>query len=207
VSRVADVGDREARVGAAFVIENVCELDSPPPGAGLNTVTLHVPAAVTGCAICNDVGDTYVVATGEPLTRATVPVFKKPVPVSVIVTGDPEISRVCVLGERSVRVGTANRTSNDAKFETTGPGLITWTEYEPGVPFTSEAGTVEVINRSDTQTEDSTTPLISTVADGSKFAPLIAMPVAPLPCTTFGGTTEAMKGPVNPPARETKPRT
>src|SRR2546430_3172566 len=51
----AVLGDREVSVGLGFgaVIVNVCGLDVPPPGVGVNTVTEALPAvAMSAVVIC-----------------------------------------------------------------------------------------------------------------------------------------------------------
>src|SRR2546427_175709 len=50
---VALGGEIELSVGLGFgaVIVNVCAVDAPPPGVGLNTVTGTVPAAATSAAV------------------------------------------------------------------------------------------------------------------------------------------------------------
>ncbi len=43
---VVDVGERDVVVGTGLFMVNVWELEVPPPGVGLNTVTVEVPAVV-----------------------------------------------------------------------------------------------------------------------------------------------------------------
>src|SRR2546428_12265582 len=67
------------------------ELDVPPPGGGLNTVTRAIPAmatSVAGIAALNCVAETYVVARSCPFHRTTEPVTKF-VPVTVSVNPGP----------------------------------------------------------------------------------------------------------------------
>src|SRR5437667_9495089 len=69
-------GDRELSVGLAFgvVIVNVCALEVPPPGVGLNTVTDAVPAvAMSFAEICarSSVLLTKVVVRLVPFHRTT----------------------------------------------------------------------------------------------------------------------------------------
>lgn len=46
----AVVGKMLFSVGAGLLTVNVCEFDVPPPGAGLKTVTVTVPAVATSLA-------------------------------------------------------------------------------------------------------------------------------------------------------------
>src|SRR5919108_3774107 len=73
------------------VMENVCELDVPPPGAGVNTVTVAVPVAamsVAGIAACSCAADTNVVDRSVPFQRTTQSVIK-PLPLTVRVNAGP----------------------------------------------------------------------------------------------------------------------
>jgi hypothetical protein len=56
------------------MMEKICALDVPPPGVGVNTVTLAVPAVTrsdAGIAAVNWDGDTYVVGRLMPFQRTT----------------------------------------------------------------------------------------------------------------------------------------
>jgi hypothetical protein len=53
---VAEFGEMSVRVGTGLLIVKVAALEVPPPGVGLNTVTLTVPPAamsVAGMAAVN----------------------------------------------------------------------------------------------------------------------------------------------------------
>lgn len=43
---IVEVGEIEVVVGTGLFIVNVCAFDVPPPGVGLRTVTVDVPAVV-----------------------------------------------------------------------------------------------------------------------------------------------------------------
>src|SRR5882762_6702640 len=101
------LGDREVSVGLGFgaVIVNVCGLDVPPPGVGVNTVTEAVPAvamsAVVICAV-SCVLLPNVVARWLPF-HCTMDELMKFVPVSVSVKAAPPATTL--LGDREVSVG------------------------------------------------------------------------------------------------------
>src|SRR5207245_660233 len=93
-------------VGTGFRIVKVCELDVPPPGAGVNTVTVGVPAtamSAAGMAAVSWVAEANVVARAAPFHRTTDPVMKF-VPVTVSVNPGPPA--VAVAGLRPVVAGT-----------------------------------------------------------------------------------------------------
>jgi hypothetical protein len=80
--------------------------DVPPPGAGLNTVTLTVPIELTSLArICAliEVRLPYVVVLGDPFHRTTEPLTKF-VPVTVSVTAP--LTVVTKLGDKAAITGT-----------------------------------------------------------------------------------------------------
>ena len=91
---------------------NVCGLDVPPPGNGLNTVILNAPAVVRSLAGMADVTCVLlsnVVTLSEPLKRTTEAATKF-VPLTVIVkAGSPA---VLVAGEMLVVVGSGLFTTN-----------------------------------------------------------------------------------------------
>src|ERR1700745_1001443 len=103
---VAEAGAREVRVGAeAALIENDRLPDEPPPGAGLVTVTVAVPAVAISAAVIaavNFVVLTNVVVLAAPLNFTT-DVDTKPVPLTVRVKAAPPA--VALAGEREVAVG------------------------------------------------------------------------------------------------------
>src|SRR5439155_622927 len=71
---VALDGVSDSALGTGFAIVNVRSPDVPPPGAGVNTDTCAVPAAVTsdaGIDACSCVPLTNVVVRGAPFQRTT----------------------------------------------------------------------------------------------------------------------------------------
>jgi hypothetical protein len=72
----AEDGDKLVRTGTGLpvVMVNVSAPDVPPPGVGLNTLTVLVPAVAmsdAGIAAVNCVGETYVVVRFDPFQRTT----------------------------------------------------------------------------------------------------------------------------------------
>ena len=102
----AEVGAREVRVGAeAALIVNDRLPDVPPPGAGLVTITVAVPAVAISAAVIaavNCVAFTNVVVLAAPVNFTT-EVDTKPVPFTVRVKAAPPA--VALVGEREVAVG------------------------------------------------------------------------------------------------------
>jgi hypothetical protein len=77
--------------GLELVMVNVWGPETPPPGAGLNTVTWAVPATAmseAGTVAVNCVAETKVVARSEPFQRTT-EVLTKLVPFTVRVKLPP----------------------------------------------------------------------------------------------------------------------
>jgi hypothetical protein len=103
---VAEAGLRDVVVGTGLLIVKGCELEAPPPGAGVNTVTVAVPAvdmSVARIAAVNWVADTKVVVRFDPFHCTTEPLMK-PVPVTASVNAGPPA--VAETGLRLVVVGT-----------------------------------------------------------------------------------------------------
>jgi hypothetical protein len=97
-------GDNELTVGAGLLIVNDAALDVPP-GDGLVTVTLAVPAVATSAAVIaavNCVPLTNVVVLAPPLNFTT-DVDTNPVPFTVNVNAAPPA--VALVGESEVSVG------------------------------------------------------------------------------------------------------
>src|SRR2546426_11896272 len=98
---------RNARApGAGGSTVKFTELDPPPPGIGLRTVTANAPTveilATLICAVSSD-AFTNVVGRALPLRRTTAP-FTKSVPVTVSVNASPPAA--LFVGEREVSTGT-----------------------------------------------------------------------------------------------------
>src|SRR5437667_291784 len=101
------LGDREVSVGLGFgaVIVNVCALEAPPPGVGVNTVTDAVPPAAMSAVViwaCSWVLVTNVVARSLAFHRTTDELMKL-VPVAVSV--NPAPPAIMLVGAMDVSVG------------------------------------------------------------------------------------------------------
>src|SRR5438876_1305741 len=135
----AVLGDREVSVGLGFgaVIVNVCGLDVPPPGAGVNTVTEAVPAvamsAVVICAV-SCVLLPNVVARWLPF-HCTMDELMKFVPVSASVKAAPPATTLLGDSELSVGLGFGAVIVNVCAPEVPPPGvgLKTVTDAVPAV--------------------------------------------------------------------------
>jgi hypothetical protein len=106
----AEDGLRLVTVGTGFggglTIKKGSEFESPPPGVGLKTVTLAVPAVAMSAArieAVSRVEETYVVVRSAPFHLTTEPETKF-VPLTVRVKADPPA--VADEGLRLVVVGT-----------------------------------------------------------------------------------------------------
>jgi hypothetical protein len=87
----ADAGDKEEMDGAGLLIASDVAADVPPPGEGLTTVTLALPAAAMSAAVIaavSCVAETKVVGRPEPL-HCTVEFEMKLVPFTVKVKAAP----------------------------------------------------------------------------------------------------------------------
>src|SRR5256886_1474533 len=119
------LGDREVSVGLGFgaVIVNVCGLDVPPPGAGVNAVTEAVPAvamsAVVICAV-SCVLLPNVVARWLPF-HCTMDELMKFVPVSASVKAASPATTL--LGEIELSVGAGLLIVNVCALEVPPPGV------------------------------------------------------------------------------------
>src|SRR5580700_4029640 len=85
---------------------NVCGAEVPPPGAGVDTVTLAVPAlaiSVAGIVTVNSVECTKVVARAAPF-QCTAELVWNPVPCTVKVNDAPPC--VALAGDSEVMAGT-----------------------------------------------------------------------------------------------------
>jgi hypothetical protein len=88
---VAEFGETEVTKGKGFCMVKVFEDEVPPPGAGLNTVTVAVPVATmsaAGTVAVREVALTNVVASAVPF-HCTTELLTKFVPVAVSVKPAP----------------------------------------------------------------------------------------------------------------------
>lgn len=111
--RVSAVSPTKALAGTMFDVEgrglftvNGSALDSPPPGRGLNTVMLNVPAVSRSDASIEASTRSLLtrrVTLSDPLNRTTEPAMN-PVPFTVMVNASSRT--VLLVGDRLVMVGT-----------------------------------------------------------------------------------------------------
>src|SRR6266699_156094 len=121
----AVVGSRTGVEGAAGgdTTVKVCAFDIPPPGVGLNTVMLNVPAvvrSVAGIETVNCVELTTVVVLAEP-ANCTTDVDTKSVPFTVSVNA--AAPTILFVGEMLVVVGTGLFTVRTCAFDVPPPGV------------------------------------------------------------------------------------
>ncbi|OGZ72540.1 MAG: hypothetical protein A2908_01560 [Candidatus Staskawiczbacteria bacterium RIFCSPLOWO2_01_FULL_38_12b] len=145
-------------VGAGFSTENGTVLEIPPPGKGLKTVILGIPAVVISVAeiiAVNLVEETKVVALFELLNLTTDPLTKL-LPYTVKVNW-PEPTNFSV-GNMPVITGTglfATLTVNTFAFEVPPPGagLVTTilkvsatVKYDPGITAVNWVEEIKVVD-------------------------------------------------------------
>src|SRR2546428_113092 len=116
-------GERELTVGPALATGNACAAEVPPPGVGVTTVTLAVPAAAMSAAAIAAVswmGLTKVVVRTAPFQRTVEP-FTNPVPSTVSVKAAPPTA--ALFGTSPVIVGMGLSTGNVCATEVPPPGV------------------------------------------------------------------------------------
>ena len=177
------------------LIVKVAAPDVPPPGAGLNTVTLDVPtlpmsAAVTCAASC--VPPTNVVKRSLPFHRTTEP-STKPVPLMESVNATSPF--VLLVGEMAVIVGRGISTARLSEFEMPPPGagLTTVTGCAPTVAMSaaticaiSLVLSINVVARA--------LPSNRTTAPLTKLLPLTVSVNPASPAPAFAGERPLTKG-------------
>jgi len=182
-------------VGAGLLMVNVTAPDSPPPGAGLKTVTFAVPAvamSLAGMAAVSWVLETKVVGRSFPFQRTTEPVTKF-VPVTVRV--NPPLPATVVAGLIVVIVGDGFVMVKVAVLDVPPPGagLKTVTFAVPAVA-TSLAGMVAVSTVLDTNPVVRLFPFQRTTAPVTKFVPVMVRVNPPLPATVVAGLIVVIVG-------------
>ena len=148
-------------------------MDVPPPGAGVNTVTVGVPAAamsVDGMAAVSWVAETNVVARAAPFHRTTEPATKS-VPVTVSV--NPASPATAAVGFSPVVVGTGLVMLKVCGFDVPPPGagLPTVTCAVPAVAM-SAAGMAAVSRVAETNVVARSAPFHRTTEPLMKFVPV-----------------------------------
>jgi hypothetical protein len=128
-----DIGEMLVIVGTGFTTEKApVNVDSPPPGAGVETVKSRGPRAadweITICAV-SDLLLPSTDATVIPLPNvAVVTPFTKPVPFKNTESDRP---RPPVVGENLARTGAGRPTSKAFVFVAVPPGVVTETLRSP----------------------------------------------------------------------------
>jgi hypothetical protein len=192
---IAEVGDKEVRVGAGLLMLKVCAAEVPPTGVGLNTVTEAVPESirsVDGTAAVSDVALTKVVVSAEPFQSTTEPVTKF-VPVSVRVNADPPTP--AEVGEIEVSVG-AGLLMVKVCPELVPPPGATFTTVTLGVPpvAISEAGTDAVSDVALPNVVVSGEPFQFATEPATKFVPVSVSVKAEPPAAADVGAIEVSVG-------------
>src|SRR6267142_3239408 len=183
------------------LMTKLTELDVPPPGGGLNTVTCATAASsrsVAGISALNSVAETYVVARLAPFQRTT-ELATKLVPVTVSV--NPSEPTVTDGGLRLVIVGTGFRMVKVCAFDVPPPGapVNTVPAAVPAVAM-SVAGITAVSCVADTHVVVRAAPFQRTTEPATKFVPVtvsvsggVPLDCAP-PATTDAGASPVVVG-------------
>jgi hypothetical protein len=143
---VTKVGARELSTGTGLSAANEIDAEAPPPGVGLNTVTLDEPGdaiSAEGTVVVSVVAFTKVVTRAVPFHSIT-EVLTKFVPLAVRVNdGPPGLTNV---GLSEAKVGSGLSVVNVTVEDVPPPGaaLETVIEFVP-VAAISAAGTAAVI--------------------------------------------------------------
>jgi hypothetical protein len=143
---VAELGLRLVIVGVGLLTENDSAPDKPPPGAGLNTVTLAVPAVAMSAAVIDAVSTlelVYIVARFEPFQRTSASLTKL-APFTVRVKA--EQPAVAELGLRLVIVGVGLLTVNDSTPDKPPPGVGLNTVTLAVPPVARSAAVMDAVN-------------------------------------------------------------
>jgi hypothetical protein len=135
----AEFGLKDAAVGMGLLIVNITAPELPPPGAGLTTVTIAVPAVAMSAGViaaCKLVLERKVVARALPF-HSTVAEETKLDPVTVTVKA--AVPATTAFGFREVTVGTGLSTVNVNPLEVPPPGagVVTVTMAVPAVAMSA----------------------------------------------------------------------
>ncbi len=192
---VAVAGASELITGAGLLIVKVSPGDSPPPGAGLKTVMLAVPAAamsVAGIAAVSWVSETKVVRRSAPFQRTTAP-LAKPDPFTVRVKAAPPA--VAVAGESEVIAGAGLLMVKVSPGDSPPPGagLKTVTLAVPAVAM-SVTGIAAVSWVSETKVVGRLAPFQRTTAPLAKPEPFTVRVKAAPPAVAVAGASEVIAG-------------
>jgi hypothetical protein len=192
---VKEFGEMDVSVGVGLLTVNVCAVDVPPAGRGLNTVTEFEPAAVKSAA--GTVAVRVVVFVKEVLSgvpfQLTTELLTKFVPVSVIpVATAPTVAE---LGAMDVSAGAGLLIAKLCPVDVPPPGVGLKTVTE-GVPelARSEAGTAAVSEVALTNVVVSAVPFQFTTEPATKFVPVTVSVNADPPVSAELGESEVSVG-------------
>ena len=167
----------------------------PPPGAGLVTVTLNVPAVAMSAAVIaavTCVALTNVVVFAAPL-KFTTDADTNPVPFTVSVNAVPPL--IALVGESDVIVGAGLFTANDEfpDVPPPGAGFVTVTFNDPAVAICA-AVIAAVTCVALTTVVVAAVPLKLTTEDELKFVPLTVNVKAAPPASALDGESDVIVG-------------
>ncbi len=173
----------------------VAVLDVPPPGAGLKTVTLAVPAVATslaGMVAVSTVLETNPVVRSLPFQRTTEPLTKF---VPVMTRVKPPLPATVVDGLMLLIVGNGLVMVKVAVLDVPplGAGLKTVTFAVPAVA-TSLAGIAAVSWVLETKVVVRSLPFQRTTEPLTKFVPVMTRVNPPLPATAVAGLMTVIVG-------------
>src|SRR5207245_1251786 len=192
---IMDAEDPHGRRPPRAPLTRFMELDVPPPGAGLNTVTRPIPTirtSVAGITALNCVAETYLVGRVAPFHRTTEPAIKfAPVTVSV----NPEVPAIARFGLSDDVVGTGFVIVKVCALDVPPPGagLNTVTCAVPAVPR-SGAAIVAVSWVAGTNVVARFAPFHRTVEPEMKFVPVTISVRPDAPAVTEAGLKPVVVG-------------
>jgi len=190
---MAELGFKSEMTGPTIV--NVIEPEVPPPGAGLETVTIAVPALATSAAViaaCKEVLETNVVVRALPF-HWTVEDNKKFVPVTVSVNAAPGATAELGFKDAIVGTGLLMAKINALEVPPPGPGVETVTIAVPALAMSAAViAACKVVL--ETKVAVRALPFHWTVEDDTKFVPVILSVKPAPPATVELGFKDAIVG-------------
>jgi hypothetical protein len=192
--------DRETSAGR---MSKLMAFEVPPPGGGLYTVTLAVPAAAmssAGMDACTSVLETKLVVRSIPFHRTLAPETKLLPSTANVKDGPPEIAHE---GLRPFTAGWGARTSKGIALERLPSGLNTVTGIVPDVARSADM--MAAFNWvADTNVVTWFDPFHRTTDPGTKLLPLTCSMKPGLPTVTYDGTRAVIRGARPPPIGTTE---
>ena len=189
----AELGFKEVIVGAGLLIVKFRALETPPPGAGLETVTIAVPPVAMSAAVmaaCKLVLDTNVVVRALPF-HCTVEEDTKPVPVTVSVNAAPPAIVELMFRDSTAGAGLLIVKANALLEPPPGLGVETETCAVPAAAMSAAvmAACKLVL---DTNVVVRAFPFHCTVEEDTKLVPVTVRVNAAPPATTELGLKEPL---------------